>query len=254
MRRITSRRLAVSLVLGLLAVAYAPSRGAPAEYRLRVASILEEAVVALLRPGELWSGASGSGLDSAVASIDQGAMAPGALLYDRPFEAAGERLARVYDATAVRTDVLRPGLDRSQWYEARWQGPPGGRTVWVIDGARTHAQQLDRVILRGNSGVARQYLVYPVPGRGAPLRALKLPLNFLQAEEERATVWPKYLSRALDLGDGLGVVVGYRNDAFMDRVYLVVDQGAQPSAYTALLVWKPREAQDLLSKQGGRKI
>src|SRR5229473_1775658 len=56
---------------------------------------------------------------------------------------------------------------------------------------------------------------------------------------ERGLIWDRYVSKSLDLGDGLGAVVGENfNQAFPDTVYLIVQQGAEPTTYKAVLLWR----------------
>ena len=78
-----------------------------------------------------------------------------------------------------------------------------------------------------------------VPVNGSRSAAVKYPLNFLWSYEERGLIWDRYVSKSLDLGDGLGAVVGENfNQAFPDTVYLIVQQGAEPTTYKAVLLWR----------------
>jgi hypothetical protein len=69
-----------------------------------------------------------------------------------------------------------------------------------------------------------------------------LPLNFLWALEERGTAWDKHIARSLDLGNGVGVVVGVNvNPLFPDQAYLILNQAAGPTTYKVVLVWRERK-------------
>jgi hypothetical protein len=77
-----------------------------------------------------------------------------------------------------------------------------------------------------------------VPIGGSRSAAVKYPLSFLSFNEERGGLWDRYVSRNLDLGEGLGAVVGENsNQFFPDQVYLIVQQAARPTTYKAVLFW-----------------
>ena len=141
-------------------------------------------------------------------------------------------------AVRVRAEI-KPGGDGSQrWDEVRWEGQPGERSVWMVAPSGSgRPQQLYRVVLRGD-GPARQFMPY-VPVNGSRSAAVKYPLAFLWSYEERGLIWDRYVSRSLDLGEGLGAVVGENsNQSFPDQAYLIVQQGAQPATYKAVLLWR----------------
>lgn len=214
------------------------------EYRLQVVSVFEESFAAFIKPGELFDGASGPGLDRMEASLDRGDFPRGALLYDRHLQPAGEAIARAYGGVRVRAEVaLGPG-EQGLWDEVRWEGQPGEQSVWVVAASTPRNQELYRVALRGK-GPLRQFMPYTIPGNAAKARAVKFPLHFLWVEEERGTVWRRYVSRVLDLGEGIGTVVGENhNPVFADHVYVIVSHQAEPTTYKVVLVWRRRESVD----------
>jgi hypothetical protein len=120
----------------------------------------------------------------------------------------------------------------------RWEGKPGERSVWMVLPSGTgRPQRLYRTVLKG-AGPPRQFMAY-VPVNGSRSAAVKYPLSFLWSYEERGLIWDRYVSKSLDLGDGLGAVVGENfNQAFPDTVYLIVQQGAAPTTYKAVLLWR----------------
>ena len=84
---------------------------------------------------------------------------------------------------------------------------------------------------------------------------MKYPLAFLWFYEERGLIWDRYVSRSLDLGEGLGAVVGENsNQSFPDQAYLIVQQGAQPTTYKAVLLWRdPGYDLQLPGRRGHRR-
>ena len=84
---------------------------------------------------------------------------------------------------------------------------------------------------------------YALPMNGSRVTVPTFPLNFLWFYEERNTIWDRYVSRGLDLHDGLGAVVGVNTNAvFPDQVYLIVSHAETPTTYKAVLVWRERAA------------
>lgn len=207
------------------------------EYRLEVASLWESALYPFAKAAELRDGASGPGLDQLEASLDQGAMPHAVILRDRTLRWSSEAVARAYGTVRVLAEI-KPAGEGRRWDEVRWEGKPGERSVWmVLPSGSGRPQQLYRTVLKG-AGPMRQFLPY-VPVNGSRSAAVKYPLNFLWFHEERGLIWDRYVSRSLDLSEGLGAVVGENfNQAFPDQVYLIVQHGAQPTTYKAVLLWR----------------
>ncbi|HYB71501.1 MAG TPA: hypothetical protein VEH80_12545 [Candidatus Bathyarchaeia archaeon] len=234
----STRRLGFALA-GLLSLV--PLSAGAVEYRLNVASLWDSALPAYLSTAELYDGASGPGLARLEENLDQGEVPPGVMLSDRPLRWASESVAHAYGTVRVLAEIRHAGEGALRWDEVRWEGKPGERSVWVIaPGGRARAHSLYRAALKGD-GPMRQFMAYiPVNGNRSP--AVKYGLSFLWFYEERGGLWERYLSRSLDLHDGLGAVVGENsNRTFPDQVYLVVQQGAQPTTYKAVLVWRESE-------------
>ena len=231
--------------LGLVGAALfltCPALAAPAravEYRLQVVSIFESTFVSFLKPGELKDGASGPGLDRLEASLDHGDLPRGAILFDRRVQSVRESLARAYGGVPVVPQIKPGGEGPVIWDEIAWEGKPGERSVWLVSPILRHIQELYRVALK-SKGPLRPFQPYS-PHDGAAVAVMALPLNFLWAQEERGTAWDKYISRGLDLQDGVGVVAGVNfNATFPDQAYLIVSQAEQPRTYKAVLVWRER--------------
>lgn len=213
------------------------------EYRLQVVSLYSTAFSAFLKPGELGDGASGPGLNRLEATLDSGELSKGVILFDRRVQPVSELLGRAYGGSRI-TPLFNPGpVGAVSWDELVWDGTPGERSVWLVSPTVRNVQELRDTALRGR-GALRHFQAYAFPMNGARLPVLSLPLNFLWFHEERGTAWDKYLSRGLDLGDGIGVVVGVNtNTLFPDQVYVIVSHAEQPTTYKAVLVWRERNAE-----------
>ncbi len=224
--------------VGLVGVLMTASRAQAVDYRLQVVSMWDSGFNSFVKPGELGDGASGPGLDALVASLDQGDVAKGPLLSDRTVQRARQAVARAYGAVRVRAEITPGGEDKQGWDEVRWDGKSGERSVWVIaPSGRGRPQELYRVVLQG-TGPLRHFTPY-APTNGHKLPVVKYPLDFLWFHEERGTLWEKYLSRSLDLSQGIGVVAGSNpNPTFPDQVSILVNQAEQPTTYRVILVWR----------------
>ncbi|MEX2146562.1 MAG: hypothetical protein WED01_06065 [Candidatus Rokuibacteriota bacterium] len=222
-----------------------PLTAGAVEYRLQIVSIYEEAFAALLRPNEFADGASGPGLNRLEASLDRAEFPMGAILWDRPLQTVGEETARAYGAVTVRPDLPEVTGGRRLWHEVRWEGRPGEQSVWKVAPSGLRVGELDRVALKGR-GPLRHFLPFTASASGRRGHALSVPLLYLWAEEERGTVWPGYLSRMLELSDGIAAVIGVNaNRSFADHVYLLVRHGEEPTTYKAVLSWRPRDRSHL---------
>src|SRR3990170_4579532 len=245
-------RLALWVGVGLLGLAVLPLPASAVEYRLQAVSLFDESFSSFLKRGELADGATGPGLERLQESLDRGEMPKGALLSPPPPPGGGGAPpARAWGGVRVRAEVRQGGLEQELWDEVRWEGKPGEQSVWVVAPSTTKNQELHRLALKG-PGVIRQFLPYAISVNSAKLDAVKAPLNFLWLHEERGTAWQQYASRVLDLRNGIGAVVGVNhNHLFADHVYLVVSQGAEPTTYKAVLVWRRREHSDRGNLESG---
>jgi hypothetical protein len=232
------RRMGVLLV-GLLAIlVLAPATPARAvEYRLQVANLWERALYPYAKTAELSDGASGPGLERLEASLDQGTMPRAVLLDDRTLRWSSEAVAQAYGTVRVLAEIT-PAGEGKRWDEVRWEGQPGERSVWmVLPEGNGRPQQLHRILLKGE-GPIRQFMPF-VPARGSRSAVVKYPLNFLWFHQDRGQIWDRYLSGSLDLGQGLGAVVGDNfNQFFPDQVYLIVRHAVEPTTYKAVLFWR----------------
>lgn len=235
-----ARRLGLVGAVAFVAVAALATPAPAVEYRLQVVSLFDTAFVSFLTPPELRDGASGPGLDRLEASLDQGRMPKGAVLFDRRVQALGGGLAESWGGVRV-VPVLKPaGTSPTLADEVAWEGKPGERTVWLVSPTMRNIQEVYRVGLKGG-GRLRHFVPYSIPANGPPTAAMSLPLNFLWMFEERGTIWSKYVSKSLDVRDGIGAVVGVNNNAmFPDQVYIVVNQAEEPTTYKAVLAWRER--------------
>ena len=214
------------------------------EYRLKTVSIYEQGLYAFTSSRELHDDATGPGLERLRASLDSGQFPAGSLLYDRPLQLVGERGIQSFGAVAARAEIRRPGIGGQVWEEARWEGRPGERTVWLISAGNTRVQELRRFVLKG-TGPPRQFQPQIGPLDGKKLLAVSMPLNFVWAEQERGVLWTKWLSKSLELHEGLAALVSGNDDPLItDVVYLIVEQADQPTTYEAVLAWGRRTHTD----------
>ena len=226
-------------VAGLLCAFAGVARVEAAEYRLQVANMWESGFASFVRPGELGDGASGPGLERLVARLDRGELSKGPLLGDRTLRCASEAEARTYGAVRMLAEIKPGGEGNRQWDEVKAEGKPGERNVWVVSpSGRGRPQELYHVVLKG-TGPVRHFIPYE-PAGGRKIVTVRYPLEFLGFHDDRGDLWEKYLSRTLDLGNGIAVVVGSNSSsaAFPDQAYLVINQAAQETTYKAVLVWR----------------
>jgi hypothetical protein len=222
---------------GLLTTLVAAGPARAVEYKLEVVNLWETALAAYAKPGELRDGASGPGLDRLEVALDAGTMPGGVVLGDRTLRWASVTVSRAYGTERVLAEIRPGGAGEGRWDEVRWEGKAGERSVWVVaPSGLGRPQRLSRVVLKGD-GPARQFMPY-VPVGGSRNAAVKYPLNFLWFHEERGGLWDRYVARSLDLGEGLGAVVGENdNQSLPDHVYVIVQQAARPTTYRAVLFW-----------------
>ncbi|HYB42708.1 MAG TPA: hypothetical protein VEL75_13110 [Candidatus Methylomirabilis sp.] len=226
------------------------------EYRLQVVSIYQTTYASFLRPGELSDGASGPGLDGLETTLDRGGVPAGAVLFDRRAQPVRESIARAYGGARIVPQV-KPGGDgigSVAWDEFTWEGKPGERTVWVVTPIIRNIQELFNAALKG-TGPLRNYQPFTFPVNGTRATAVAMPLNFVWAQAERGVIWDKYLSRSLDLKEGIGAVVGVNtNPAFPDEVYLVVTNAEKAMTYKAVLIWRERAVERQAPGGGGQPM
>jgi hypothetical protein len=226
-------------VAGLLWLGLDTPLAQAVEYRLQIVSMWESGFTGFVKPGELGDGASGPGLDHLAGSLDRGNAPEGPLLSDRTVRWASERVARAYGAVHVLPEVKPGGEGTAQWDNVRWDGKTGERSVLVVaPSGRGRPQELYHVVLKG-TGPLRHFIPYALSSNRRKLATVRYPLEFLWFHEEGADLWDKFLSQAMDLGNGIGVVVGSSpNSTFPDQVYVVVSQAEQPTTYKVILVWR----------------
>lgn len=234
------RRVAV-VALGALGVL---AQGAPAgavEYRLKVASIFDQSLTSFLSYGELGDGATGPGFQRLETELDQGSMNRGAIVTQRPLTTVPGSIARAWGGVAIQAQIARGGIV-SLWDEVRWDGRPGERSIWVVKpNGRERPQGVTHVTLKGTSPMAiyRPYVAACGTSR-VPVMSLGIPLIAFQ--ESKGDIWDKYVAKNLDLSRGLGAVVGANNDPLVaDLVYIIVEQGPNPTTFDVVITWQDRD-------------
>jgi hypothetical protein len=227
---------------------------AAVEYRLNVVNLHEGAFASFLGGREWFDGAAGPGLNRLEASLDRGDVGKGNLLYDRHVHPAAEATARAWGATPVPVaTVTMGGIERQLWDEIRWEGQPGEQSVWLVRPTSRLPQYLVRTAIKG-AGPMRQFQPYAVPA-GTRVPVLRMPLAYIVHREEDGSLWRRDVASRLDLGNGIGVVVGLNdNGTFPDSATIVVTQGAEPTTYKAVLVWRLRGTEQQAPGDGIRRI
>jgi len=211
------------------------------EYKLRVVSMPDTAYTSLLLPGEFTDGASGRGLNRLEAALDSGEFPAGPVLFDRRVQPVRDSIARAYRGTRVLPELTAGGVGSVVWDEMTWEGNPGEQSVWVISPVINNFQEVFNFAMRG-TGPLRNYQPFSSPMDGSRVTAVMYPLNFLWFYEERGTIWDKYVSRSLDLREGIGAIVGQNfNPQFPDIVHLITRHAEGPTTYKAVIVWRGRK-------------
>jgi len=205
------------------------------EYRLQVVNLYEEAFAYYLGSGSGTVDGSLRRLESAAA---RGEIPAGAMLYDRPLTWAEPSLARALRAATVRPEAVE-GVQQN-WTEFRWEGEPGKRVVWLVD-PRSHAyQELRHVGLKG-TGTLRHFIPYNAAMSVERLPVVGFPTNFILSYRGRESLWDRWVSRYLDLGEGIAALVGVdTNPVVPDTVFLIIEQPPAPTVFKAALAWRMR--------------
>jgi hypothetical protein len=211
------------------------------EYKLRVVSMPDTAYTSFLLPGEFTDGAAGAGLNRLEAALDSGDFPSGPVLFDRRVQPVRDSISRAYRGTRVLPELTAGGVGSVVWDEITWEGNPGEQSVWVISPAINNFQEVFNFALRG-TGPLRNYQPFSSPMDGSKVTAVMYPLNFVWFYEERGTIWDKYVSRSLDLREGIGAIVGQNfNPQFPDVVHLLTRHAEGPTTYKAVIVWRGRK-------------
>ena len=240
MREYRLKRMLSAVARSLLLLAFlAPSPVEAIEYRLRVANVVESgyfhyAEVDGRQPDSPFA------LDRLRTALDR-AEVPSGVLVSRKVLPANAATARSFEAVAVRPagEVTQEG----RWQEIRWEGKPGEKAVWVVQGQGTHLQEVTGVgLVAGTTGQFRHYVPYGASLSPVPLRATRFPLTLIEFWEGKSGLWQRWLARHVDLGEGVAVIVGENgNLVYADSVFLVIQQGSAAATYTVALAWRDRE-------------
>ena len=244
------RRLAVVAVC-LLAVLALETPAAAVEYRLKVASIFEQSLTSFLSNGELNDGGTGPGFQQLEAGLDQGTVGRGVMITHRPLNSVPSSIARAWGGISVPAQIARGGVV-SFWDEVRWDGRPGERSIWIVkpDG-RERPQAVKRVVLKGTTPLTI-YRPYAVACGKTRVPVMDMPIPLMAFQESRGDVWDKYVAKNIDMRHGVGVVVGVNNQGVLaDLVYIIVEQGPNPTTFEVVMTWYDR---DVESPGGGGPV
>lgn len=223
---------------GALVLAY-PLAASAVEYRLRVASLYEEAFYALLGPAGTRREGPVQDRSRLLEALDRGEVPLAVLLGDRDPAAAPAGVATAFGAARGRAEVPGDGQDATRWSELRWQGKPGEHSVWVIAPPTPWFTEVLDVALKGSGGLIRA-IPHRIALSQASVPALGIPLQFVEAREGDPGLWARYLSSTLDLSQGVAVVVGVSSSPFADHVFIVVSHLPTPATYSVVLAWRQR--------------
>jgi len=104
-------------------------------------------------------------------------------------------------------------------------------------------QNVKRIVLGGTTPLTI-YQAYSADCGKIRVAALQMPIPLMAFQEERGDVWDKYVAKSLDLSHGVGVVVGSNANAVLpDLVYIIVQQGPEPTTFEAVLSWGNSDAE-----------
>jgi hypothetical protein len=229
-------RLAV-VAVGMLAVLAIQAPAAAVEYRLKVASVFDQALTSFLSPNELYDGSTGPGFQRLDAFLNEGSGDRGAIVTQRPLTSVPASTARAWGGVAVTAPIARGGVV-SYWDEVRWDGKPGERSIWIVkaDG-RMRPQAVKHVVLGGTTPLTI-FQSYSADCGKIRVPALQMPIPLMAFQERRGNIWDKYVAKSLDLSHGVGVAVGTDSNAiFPDLVVIIIQQGPQPMTYEVVLSW-----------------
>jgi len=230
----------IGIVALLLAIVAPASVATAAEYRLRVANLDDEAYFHFAdRDGN--DSASPFVLRRLEPALEQRTVPGGVFVPSRTLLPADPGRVRSFGAVEARPlpDQRR---DTGQWQEIRWEGKPGERAVWVIQGDGVQVRQgVVGVGLRAPRGEFRHYIPFtPVPGAWK-VRAARLGLDFIDFWYGQDGLWQRFLGHRLDLATGIAAVVGENpNAVYPDSVFLVIDQPPAPATYDVVIAWRNR--------------
>ena len=235
MRTVARRLVAVAAAVLAVLVLAAPARAV--EYRLKVVSIFESSLTSFLAQGDFRDGATSPGFDRLAEVLNQGTGPRGMIVTQRPLAAVPESIARAWGGVSVNAPIARGGVT-SSWDEVRWDGRPGERSIFIVrsDGAM-RPQTIRRVVLGGTTPLT---MTQPFAADCGKVRvaALRMPVPLMAFQEQRGDIWDKYVAKSLDLRHGVGVVVGTNtNSVLPDLVYIIVQQGPEPTTFQVVFSW-----------------
>jgi hypothetical protein len=227
----------------LLAVLAVGTPAGAVEYRLKVANIFDQAMTSFLSPRESYDGATGPGFQRLAAQLDQGSGDRGMNVTHRPLNAVPDSIARAWGGIAIQAQIARGGVV-SYWDEVRWDGRPGERSIWIVKpNGRENPQRVNHVVLKGTTPLTL-YQPYTAACGTTRVPVMQLGIPLIAFQESRGDVWDKYVAKSLDLGHGIGAVVGVNNNAVLaNLVYIIVEQGPTPTTFEVVITWGDSNAQ-----------
>jgi hypothetical protein len=231
------------VVLCLFAVLAVETPAGAVEYRMKVANIFDQAMMSFLSRGEVDDGATGPGFQRLAAQLDQGSGDRGMNVTHRPLSSVPDSIARAWGGVAIKAQIARGGVD-SYWDEVRWDGRPGERSIWIVKpNGRERPQGVSHVVLKGTTPLTL-YQPYTAVDGMIRIPVMRLGIPLIAFQESRGDVWDKLVAKGLNLGHGIGAVVGVSTDVVSPNlVYIIVEQGPTPTTFEVVITWSDSNAQ-----------
>jgi len=172
-------------------------------------------------------------------ALEQSALPSGVFVTSRTLVPADRGRVRSFGAVEARP--LSQAPSPGEWQEVRWEGKPGERVVWIIQGEGVVRQGVVGVGLRGAGGEFRHYIPFTPGPRAWKVRAARLGLEFVDFWYGRDGLWTRVLGPRLDLATGIAAVVAENpNSVYADSVFLVIEQPPATTTYDVVIAWRHR--------------
>ena len=239
----TSRPRLATIAVCLLVVLALETPAGAVEYRLKVANIYDQAMTSFLGAGESNDGATGPGFQRLAELLDRGSGDRGMNVTHRPLNSVPDGIARAWGGVAIRAPIAKSGVN-SYWDEVRWDGKPGERSIWIVkpDGLES-PQDVNHVVLKGTTPLTL-YQPFAVGCGKSRVPVMQMGIPLIAFQESRGDVWDKYIAKNINMGHGIGAVVGVNNNAVLPSlVYIIVEQGPAPTTFEAVITWGHSNAQ-----------
>ena len=235
----SNRRLLLIFVLTSL-LTFTSNQAWALDYELWVANLFERSLLFYLETNKLTS-AEDDRLDRLNDALDLGKVPQAAFIPDRQISPITGRLASAFGSFSI-TPARTPSSKENEWEQFRWEGLSDNLAVFEIKGPGLRWQELRHVAVSTGNGL-KVIPIRMLPLRGpTSLPGLETSTVLVDYRIEREDVG-QWLHRALDLSEGIGVVVARNTDeAASDRVYVVMRMSDKASRFKVALGWRERKS------------